>query len=241
MADLFEKAPGHYGQQSYGNYPGAPGMGAPPVMPPGMGAPPGMPPPGTNEAQSPAPGRASALPPNFKPPVNMPNINFSAPVIRLGTTGPAARDAPSRNRDSNAEPVSSRRGLGMTRDGDTRQSARDRESMLLVPPTREEIARTIWVGNIADGCGGDGGLDRLLRTAGNLRRWTRAFDADNKPMTFGFAEYEDAESLETAIEIFKDIEVPASKFDPAKAQDGEEIEKIKLLVRYCISSPAVQR
>jgi hypothetical protein len=68
-------------------------------------------------------------------------------------------------------------------------------------------------------------LERILRTAGNLRRWTRATDADNKPCKFGFAEYEDAESLETAAEIFKDVQVPVEKQDPNKIKDEEEEEE----------------
>jgi hypothetical protein len=196
--------------------------------------PPGMPTSGMNEAQTPIPGRP-AFPSNFKAPANMPNINFNAPIIRLGTQGPP-RDAPARGRDGNAEPMSNRRGLGMGRDGDRDGRPSVRENMVLVPPTREEIARTIFVGNITEGVGGDQGMDTILRAAGNLRRWTRAFDADNKPCTFGFAEYEDAESLETAAEILKDVEVPATKVDPTKVKAGEEVEKAKLLV----SDPSIQ-
>ena len=33
-------------------------------------------------------------------------------------------------------------------------------------------------------------------------------DTDNKVYRFGFAEYEDPESLATAIEVLKDVEVP---------------------------------
>ena len=44
--------------------------------------------------------------------------------------------------------------------------------MSTLPPTREEIARTIFVGNIPDGVGGDDGMERILETAGKLVRWT---------------------------------------------------------------------
>jgi hypothetical protein len=129
----------------------------------------------------------------------------------------------------------SRRGLGLGHDyrGTEQQRQQIRETLLaLQPPTREEIARTIFIGNITEGVGGDEGLERILRTAGNLRRWTRATDADNKPCKFGFAEYEDAESLETAAEIFKDVQVPVEKQDPNKIKDEEEekIGKATLLV-----------
>lgn len=125
-----------------------------------------------------------------------------------------------------------RRGLGMDsmRDAD---GGRAREIQQLIPPTREEIARTIFVGNIPAGVGGDEGMERILATAGELTRWIRATDADNKPQTFGFAEYADAQSLQTAAEIFKDIEVPTKRQQPGtvKEEGAEaEVEKTKLLV-----------
>ena len=48
-------------------------------------------------------------------------------------------------------------------------------------------------------------MERILETAGKLVRWTRATDANNKVQTFGFAEFADAQSLETAAEIFQDV------------------------------------
>ena len=58
----------------------------------------------------------------------------------------------------------------------------------------------------------------------------RAMDADNKPCRFGFAEYEDPDSLATAIDVLKNVEVPVkSRFN--KDNDGEKIvEKSSLLV-----------
>jgi RNA-binding protein 25 len=103
---------------------------------------------------------------------------------------------------------------------------------MLIPPTREEIARTIFVGNIPDGVS-DEGLERLLRAAGSLRRWTRATDANDKAQTFGFAEYDDAQSLETAAEIFKDVHVPTKRPNAGEVsmENGdEEVEKTKLQV-----------
>jgi hypothetical protein len=106
-----------------------------------------------------------------------------------------------------------------------------REVQQLIPPSREEIARTIFVGNIPQGVGGDEGMERILASAGNLARWIRATDANNKPQTFGFAEYEDAQSLETAAEIFKEVEVPTKRQEPGATQEeGTQVEKTKLLV-----------
>lgn len=112
-----------------------------------------------------------------------------------------------------------------------------RESMMqLVPPTREEIVRTLFVGGITEGVGGDEGIERILQSAGSLRRWTRAMDADNKACRFGFAEYEDPESLATAVEVLKDVEVPVKPqaVNGVKKEDDSEedqIDKSKLLVR----------
>ena len=111
-----------------------------------------------------------------------------------------------------------------------------RESMMqLVPPTKEEIVRTIYVGGITEGSGGDEGIERILRSAGNLRRWVRAMDAENKACRFGFAEYEDPESLATAVEVLKVVEVPVKPqaVNNAKQEEDSEdvkVEKSKLLV-----------
>ena len=115
-----------------------------------------------------------------------------------------------------------------------------RESMMqLIPPTKEEIVRTIFVGGITEGAGGDDGIERILQCAGNLRRWIRAMDSDNKACRFGFAEYEDPESLATAVEVLKDVEVPvkAQAVNGVKKEEDAEdvkVDKSKLLVRVFI-------
>ncbi|KAI9704814.1 MAG: hypothetical protein M1836_006594 [Candelina mexicana] len=220
---------------------GPPGMSAPPGMgPPGMAAPGTALPPGMQQANAQQPGRPGGLPSNFQAPANMPNINFSAPVIRLGTSGPGKPSTPitggPARRESNADPMSAgagRPGLGGGHGGMEQQRQALRESMMaLVPPSKEEIVRTIFVGGITEGVGGDEGVERILRTVRNLRRWNRAMDADNKACRFGFAEYEDAESLRTAVEVLRDVEVPVKKQVPndAKKEDEAEVEKSKLLV-----------
>lgn len=42
-----------------------------------------------------------------------------------------------------------------------------------------------------------------------LRRWHRATDEDGRPCKFGFAEYEDIIGLECAIEVLKNLQIPA--------------------------------
>lgn len=208
-----------------------------------LGAPPGMPPPGMSPApgiqqvNSPAPGLPGRPPAGFPPPAGMGSINFSAPVIRLGTSNPAKADMGGRRDDRGGDSYGGggrRAGLGMGREGmggDQQRQPRDLTMLALAPPTREETARTIFVGNITEGVGGDEGLERILRSAGNLRRWQRAYDADNKPCTFGFAEYEDAESLETAATVFEDVQIPVKR-PKAGAVNGEngEAEKSRLLI-----------
>ncbi|KAF2673426.1 hypothetical protein BT63DRAFT_431574 [Microthyrium microscopicum] len=217
---------GQYGQPpGYGAFPNMPGAppgmapppgtaGAPGMAPPGVGGPPGM-----NQANAGLPPR-----PNFQPPANMPNINFSAPIIRLGTSGPG-RDGAGRGPGGD-----SRRGLGMDRGGDHQRDRRDNQ--VLVPPTREEVMRTIFIGKIPTGMT-DPQLEHILRAVGGLRRWTRAYDADNKACTFGFAEFEDAESLETATEVLPEVEVPAKRVEPKTTENGDTpaVERVKLLVQ----------
>ena len=197
------------------------------IAAPGTAPPPGM------QAESQQPGRPGGFPSGFQPPANMPNINFNAPVIRLGTTGPPkpglGLGGDMGRRESEQRPA--RQGVGM----DAQRQAVRESMMQLVQPTKEEIVRTIFVGGITEGAGGDEGVERILQSAGNLKRWIRAMDAENKACRFGFAEYEDPESLATAIEVLKDVEVPVKPQavnGTIKAEDskGDKIDKSKLLV-----------
>ena len=191
---------------------------------PGTGAPPGV-----QQQEAHQDGRPGAFPPNFQPPANMPNINFSAPVIRLGTAQNTRSDLLGGRDDRGGR----RAGLGSGA-ADSRGPDRDRIQQVQ-PQTKEEIVRTIFVGGITEGTGGDDGIERIMRAAGGLRRWVRATDADDRPCKFGFAEYEDPESLSTAIEVLKDVEVPVKRQTPkektAEEEDEVEVEKSKLMVR----------
>ena len=59
-------------------------------------------------------------------------------------------------------------------------------------------------------------------------------DADNKACRFGFAEYEDPESLATAVDVLRDVEVPVKQQTPTgpKEEDADvtKPESSKLLV-----------
>ena len=188
---------------------------------PGTSAPPGV------QQQNQQSQSRNGFPPNFQPPANMPNINFAAPVIRLGTTGPAKPDTPgvAGGRQDTQRP--GRAGLGASGMDGQRQA---REHMMaLVPPTKDEILRTIFIGGITEGVGGDAGIERILASVGKLKKWIRAMDADNKPCRFGFAEYEDPDSLATAIDVLKNVEVPVkpqSLEDEIKKEAEDEDEKI---------------
>ncbi|RQM07972.1 hypothetical protein DH86_00000848 [Scytalidium sp. 3C] len=221
-------------------------MGPPPGMapPPGMSAPGTSLPPGVQQANAAQPSRPGGLPANFQAPPNMPNINFSAPVIRLGT-GPSKPATPvtgggGGRREGDGMGGGGRPGLGADRGVEQQRQALRESMMALVPPTQEEIVRTIFVGGITEGAGGDEGVERILSTAGRLRRWDRAVDADGKPCSFGFAQYEDAESLATAVEVLKDIEIPLKRQtlkteskkegQSSSEEEEEEVKKGKLLV-----------
>ena len=167
----------------------------------------------------------------------MPNINFSAPVIRLGTGPSKPQPMAAGGRRESQDPMSAggRPGLGMERGMEAQRQALRESMMSLVPPTKEEIVRTIFVGGITEGCGGDDGIERLLGTAGRLRRWDRAVDANGKQCSFGFAQYDDAESLSTAVDVLKDIEIPTKRQPPSDGvkredDDDKKIEKSNLLV-----------
>lgn len=133
---------------------------------------------------------------------------------------------------------SARPGLGSDR-GTDQSRAQARESVQsLVPPTTEERLRTIFVHKIPEGVGGEAGIQKLLNTVGKVRRWDsgQSHLSDHKGALFGFAQYEDPESLAAAVELLKDIEVPVKKQSPTEKPPADEddkfggIEKEKLKV-----------
>ncbi|KAL7627334.1 hypothetical protein AAE478_001526 [Parahypoxylon ruwenzoriense] len=192
--------------------------------PPGMSAPGTAPPPGVQQHSINQANRPSGLPSNFQAPPNMPNINFNAPVIRLGTTSakPATPGIPGRKDSETPSSAGPRAGIGMDRGLDqTRQAIRE-NMQALVPPTREEIVRTVFVSGITDGISGNDGVEKIFGAAGKLRRWDRATDASGKETTFGFAQFEDAEALWVASEILKDVEVPVKKQAPEEEPAGDD-------------------
>lgn len=139
-------------------------------------------------------------------------INFNAPVIRMGL--------PQQGRDA-ARPTDGRFGGDMSRDNRSRMglgadsgrsSARDMQ-----PMTREEVARTVYVAGLVDGTPDDTVLEEILGVGRGLRKWTRAGDAAGKLLDFGFAEYDDAASLDVAVKILADLKLPLKK-------DGEHVK-----------------
>ncbi|KAK2066645.1 hypothetical protein P8C59_000441 [Phyllachora maydis] len=172
----------------------------------------------------------SGLPSSFQPPPNLPNINFNAPVIRLGGAmgTPSAKSGgpASDRRDPNTPTASHKPGLGMDRGGEhSRNQMRD-SIQSFVPPTHEERLRTIFVHKIPEGVGGEEGIQKLLRVVGRMRRWDSGHShlSDHKGALFGFAQYEDPESLASAVELLKDVEVPVQKqmagLGPVKKDDS---------------------
>jgi hypothetical protein len=105
-----------------------------------------------------------------------------------------------------------------------------RENMQsLVPPTTEERLRTIFVHKIPEGVGGEEGIQKLLNTVGRLRRWDsgQSHLSEHKGALFGFAQYEDPESLAAAVELLKDIEVPIKKQSPTESPPADEDDKFE--------------
>lgn len=169
----------------------------------------------------------------FAPPQYQ-NMPFNAPVMRMGGD-PNAGDGRSGRYDNRG-----RAGLGADHGG-PRNLDRDRQQIrdsmqATQPPTREEVARTIFIGGLGDSAPPDEAIESILRCAGKLRRWTRARDADDKKCRFGFAEYEDVDSLETAKDLFGEgLEAPLYKDGNIVLEDtpiGEQskAQMTKLLV-----------
>lgn len=152
----------------------------------------------------------------FPSPGQIANINFHAPVIRLGTSTSFSPFASAKNttddsRDGIDQPYGGYRrtfGLGSDQSRENYRFQQREQFAQALPPSKEEIARTIYIGNIPHEIT-DEALFTIFRAAGSLRRCIRAFDASNVPCGFGFAEYEDAESLGTAAVIFQNLELPS--------------------------------
>ncbi|KAK8118401.1 uncharacterized protein PG998_003027 [Apiospora kogelbergensis] len=191
---------------SYNPYGGVPGFGPPPTYnsyPGANGAPPGMP---SAPGLGPPPGMSA---PGTAPPgIQQPNINQANRPSGLPTSFQAPPNMP--NINFNAPAIR-----------DNMQS--------LIPPTKEELVSTMFVQGITQGIGGNEGIEQILKLAGNLRKWDRATDAHGKDMTFGFAQFEDAESLWVASELLKEIHIPTKKQAPAgdgaTDEDDETYEK----------------
>lgn len=196
-----------------------------------MSSAPGMaPPPGVQQANSASQAnRPSGLPASFQPPPNLPNINFNAPVIRLGSTSlPQKPSSGPGRRESDAPPSAggNRPGLGAER-GIEQSRAALRESMqALQPPTQEERLRTIFLHKIPASLGDDSGVEKFLNLVGRLRRWDSATSnlSDHKGELFGFAQFDDPESLSIAIELLKDVELPVKKQEPTDGPVKDESE-----------------
>ncbi|PTD03702.1 U1 snRNP-associated protein usp107 [Fusarium culmorum] len=217
---------------AYGGYPGSsnapPGMAPPPGLgpPPGMSSAPGMAPPGVQQSSAQQANRPSGLPPSFQAPANMPNINFNAPVIRLGTSQQGKSGAPTGGRDMPG-PNGGRPGLGMERGMDRDRGAREAPQVL-----------------ISEGVGGDDGIQRLLGAVGKLRKWDSAVSVtdDHKGVKFGFALFDDPWSLSSAVKLLHEeqIDVPVKRqpvsVDGPKDDTYEGIEKTKLQVTVDESS-----
>src|SRR5271156_5604838 len=101
-------------------------------------------PPGIQQANAPQPSRPGGFPPNFQAPANMPNINFSAPVIRLGTSGPQKPGLGAQQNDRSGD--SRRAGLGAGQNSEAQRQALRESLMSQQPPSKEEVVRTIFVG-----------------------------------------------------------------------------------------------
>lgn len=129
--------------------------------------------------------------------------------------------------------------MGMERGGGEQGRDRGREQIpILFPPTAEEKLRTIFLWEIPEGVGGDAGIEKLLRAVGNLRNWDAAASVmeDHKGVKFGFALYDDVDSLSMAVKLLHEekIQVPikrqVSKSDTPEDDAYEGIEKTELNV-----------
>ena len=69
-----------------------------------------------------------------------------------------------------------------------------------------EKQTTLWVGNIAHMVN-DTIIENILQCCGNVKRWMRVFDHDDKPKGFGFCEYDSADSTLRCIKLLSNFPI----------------------------------
>ncbi|EPS38786.1 hypothetical protein H072_7452 [Dactylellina haptotyla CBS 200.50] len=211
-----------YNQNTYGRPP----MQIPPgmQMPPGFSFPPGVNPTGSAPPNFIAPGVApvpgitphntQANAPNrpgvpaFTPPAGLPNINFNAPIIRLGTVSTKQQPLPgtvshtqptgsSHLASASKTPLNLASGVSLSRDS----------ASGFMPPTLDEQVKSVFVGSLPP-LFDDEWIERILKAAGPVKRWIRVSDENGNPRSFGFCEYETFEGVLAAVTTVHGLTVP---------------------------------
>lgn len=154
---------------------------------------------------------------------------------------PTASSGPDRRDPTPASAPGSRPGLGSDRNLEQSRAAVRESMQALQPPTQDERLRTIFLHKLPESLGGEEGVEKFLSLVGRLRRWDAAKShlSDHKGELFGFAQYDDPDSLAAAVELLKDVELPVKKQEPTDGPVKDEfeeddsykdIEKVKLQV-----------
>lgn len=128
-----------------------------------------------------------------------------------------------------------RAGLGSERSGDHGRSSMRESTQSFIPFSHEERLRTVFVHKIPGNLAGD--IEKVLNAVGKVRRWDSAASVlqESTGTKFGFALYDDAESFANAVELLKDVELPAKPQPPREPEDEpkddfEGIDKAKLQI-----------
>ncbi|KAF3200964.1 Transcriptional activator of fatty acid utilization [Orbilia oligospora] len=201
---------------------GRPPIQAPPgiQMPPGFGFPPGLNPAGSGPPNFTAPGAPGSTPhaaqasgpnrqgiPAFTPPASLPNINFNAPIIRLGTASTKQQPLPGGSSHQQSPglshpPANSKAPLNQnSNSSSTRESASG-----FIPPTIDEQLKSVFVGSLPPFFE-DQWIERILKAAGPVRRWIRVSDEGGKPRNYGFCEYETFEGVLAALTAIHELSI----------------------------------
>ncbi|KAK6496526.1 hypothetical protein TWF481_002540 [Arthrobotrys musiformis] len=223
-----------YNQNAYGR----PSMQAPPPgvqMPPGFSFPPGVNPsspgppnftapgvPGSthHSAQSNGPNRPGI--PTFSPPSSLPNINFNAPIIRLGTASTKQQPLPSGASHQQSPGLAHPSPSSKAPLNQASNSSAARESASgFIPPTFDEQLKSVFVGSLPSSFE-DQWVERILKAAGPVRRWIRVSDEAGKPRNFGFCEYETFDGVLAALTTVHELSI-------AHPDDREKTSKISVI------------
>ncbi|BFZ53817.1 hypothetical protein PYCC9005_000848 [Savitreella phatthalungensis] len=181
---------------------------------------------------------STIVPPAMAPP---PGIDFSAPVIRFDMSGavPHTSPAPLSHRSTAAvlgKKTADNPSTASTASPSLLPVSASSTTLTATLPTKEQKLRMCFISRLPPKLTDDW-VDRLLRAAGKLRTWRRGKDLLGQVHDYCFAEYDDPEHLQRAIDILRALDLArfnnlelARQDDDDLSEDADDVATGRLLI-----------